>query len=306
MTFPIQRQSDTYGVFDDGLHFAKDYTTRDLPEGLVNMLQGPRITAGMNNTRTAGPDNINFEGGGIGFGEPGGPQMMPNGETNPMTGKAYTVKNPLPPLTAGMHDTRFDPRVDADQGYYDYGSDRPSMSDLYADEPHHMSGDEFDAEYPNGEPHHYTEDAFREQPATPLQPLDDMLEHGRRPDPPPPSHDYLAQFRPHLASFTEARHLTADDGPAPDLFTPMLHQPGERLNPASVELGQDWVTAAVMQPQVVPGWVGHGYAPGHRVGLPWRQQVIPGTVTHLDGQQVGIRWDDGQHSTEEPSDLRPL
>lgn len=64
--------------------------------------------------------------------------------------------------------------------------------------------------------------------------------------------------------------------------------------------------AAAVQPQVVPGWVGHGYAPGHRIGLPWREQVIPGTVTHLDGQQVGVRWDDGQHSTEEPKDLRPL
>lgn len=234
MTYPIQRQGETYGIFDEGdLRFAKEHTTRDLPSGLANMLGGPRITA-------------------------------------------------------GMHDTRYDPRVD---GYPEPYGEQPSLADLQDDGPYQMSGDDFDAEYPNGEPQHENYDAFREQPQAPLQPLNEMLEHTRRPDMPAPPHDYLAQFRPHLASFTEARHLMAG-GPAPSTIdkTALAEAPAQPQAPA----------------QAVPGWIGHGYAPGHRVGLPWREQVIPGTVTHLDGPEVGIRWDDGQHSTEEPSDLRPL
>jgi hypothetical protein len=55
-----------------------------------------------------------------------------------------------------------------------------------------------------------------------------------------------------------------------------------------------------------PVWLGHTFAPAHRVGMPWRGSMIPGTVTHLEGTEVGVRWDDGQHSVEEPSAIRPL
>lgn len=54
----------------------------------------------------------------------------------------------------------------------------------------------------------------------------------------------------------------------------------------------------------VPG--ASAYLPGHRVGLPWRDQVIPGTVIGLDGPQVAIRWDDSQHSSEEPHNIQLL
>lgn len=54
----------------------------------------------------------------------------------------------------------------------------------------------------------------------------------------------------------------------------------------------------------VPG--AHAYQPAHRVGLPWRDQVIPGTVIGLDGPHVAIRWDDGQYSNEEPHNIRLL
>lgn len=49
-----------------------------------------------------------------------------------------------------------------------------------------------------------------------------------------------------------------------------------------------------------------GYQPAHRVGLPWRDQVIPGTVIGLDGPNVAVRWDDGQYSTEEPHNIQLL
>jgi hypothetical protein len=62
-------------------------------------------------------------------------------------------------------------------------------------------------------------------------------------------------------------------------------------------------TAAPVQAPVVGA---HGYQPAHRVGLPWRESVIPGTVIGLDGPNVGVRWDDGQYSTEEPHNIRLL
>lgn len=334
MSYPIQRQSESYGVFDDdSLRFAKEYRTRDLPEGLVNMLKGPRISAGMNNRRQADIGGVDLTGVGNAAGVspnegavqgtmvppapmPSAPDtgMAPGGGLPADSSLNYSGESGGPsgnPVAASYrHAGDFDAQ-------YDYS--RPSISDLHAHDPHQMGHDEFDAEYPHGEPQHYSEEAFREQPQTPLQPLDEMLEHSYRPDMPAPPHDYLAQFRPHLASFTEARSQhTAEDGPAPGpLFTPMMFQPkapsaasmmlgGEKEFINDQPLAEKWVTAAAVQPQVVPGWIGHGYAPGHRVGLPWREQVIPGTVTHLDGQQVGVRWDDGQHSSEEPSDLRPL
>lgn len=343
MSYPIQRQSESYGVFaDSDLRFAKEYRTQDLPEGLVNMLKGPRISAGLNNRRQADVDTSVAAGGAGGTGSSGyastnGGALATGGDASTSGYASTNGALPGDGLSGGL--TGFDPDTGSatQQQYgtqqvgnrrqagdfdaqYDYS--RPSISDLHAHDPHQMGHEEFDQEYPHGEPP--VDEAFREQPQTPLQPLDEMLEHSYRPDMPAPHHDYLAQFRPHLASFTEARSQhTAEDGPAPGpLFTPMMFQP-KAPSAASMMLGgedggsekafvndhsagPDWVTAAAVQPQVVPGWIGHGYAPGHRVGLPWREQVIPGTVTHLDGQQVGVRWDDGQHSSEEPSDLRPL
>jgi hypothetical protein len=272
MSMPIQRQNDAYGVFDDGQRFAREHTTRDLPEGLVNMLKGPRISAGLNNPRGIGERRAD----------------------------AFARED------MGGH-AHYDPEMEA-RDHAGFGEDHAGFGQ---------------------DPSQHIPESYVEQPqAAAMDPsgfgfggYDDYDPHSSENLPP----DYGAQFDPHMGSFPEARRLTADDGPAPGLFTPMLHQPGERLDARSTlyggedagmnaapsagpaVTGTDWVTAAAaVTPQVVPGWVGHGYAPGHRVGLPWRQQVIPGTVTHLDGQQLGVRWDDGQHSTEEPSDLRPL
>lgn len=61
---------------------------------------------------------------------------------------------------------------------------------------------------------------------------------------------------------------------------------------------------AAQQQMVVPA--AGGYQPAHRVGLPWRDTVIPGTVIALDGPNVGVRWDDGQYSSEEPHNIQLL
>lgn len=286
MSYPIQRQSESYGVFDDGLRFARDYETRDLPPGLADMINsGPRISAGLNNPgnrkQAYGLDDFSHGPRSGDFGRDGGPVN--------------------PPSTYAPDTTELREREE----------------------------EEFNRDFgPGADKPHYTEEAFREEPRTQLQPLHQLLEERDTPLPPEP-HDYLAQFRPHMASFTEARLLEAEEGgPAPGpLFSPLLFQPkapsldsmllGDEQAYANAPQAQgQWVTALAAPPQqapavdpaaaAMPGWIGHGYAPGHRVGLPWREQVIPGTVTHLDGQEVGIRWDDGQHSTEEPKDLRPL
>lgn len=52
--------------------------------------------------------------------------------------------------------------------------------------------------------------------------------------------------------------------------------------------------------------LGGGYQIAHRVGLPWRGNLIPGTVINLDGPNVAVRWDDGQYSTEEPHNIQLL
>lgn len=63
---------------------------------------------------------------------------------------------------------------------------------------------------------------------------------------------------------------------------------------------------APMDPAQMQVPMGGGYQIGHRVGLPWRNQVIPGTVIGLDGSGVVTRWDDGQYSTEEPHNIQLL
>lgn len=56
MSMPIQRQSEAYGIFDDGPRFARDRASHDLPRGLAGLVNstGPRIQAGLLNTRQAG------------------------------------------------------------------------------------------------------------------------------------------------------------------------------------------------------------------------------------------------------------
>lgn len=55
MSMPIQRQSEAYGIFDDGPRFARDRANRDLPRGLIGLINtnGPRVGAGLLNTRQA-------------------------------------------------------------------------------------------------------------------------------------------------------------------------------------------------------------------------------------------------------------
>lgn len=165
-----------------------------------------------------------------------------------------------PSIHAGLNNTRA-AAYDAVPGFHDRTP--PSLSDLYEHEPRHIDPDDFQREFPHGEP-----PPGPPEGGMPVQPLDDMLEHVYRPDP--------------RSSFSAARR---EGGPIKQAAPVPPAQP-----PAPAP----------------PVWLGHAYVPGNRVGLPWRGQHIPGTVTHLEGTDVGVRWDDGQHSVEEPGGIRPL
>lgn len=57
-----------------------------------------------------------------------------------------------------------------------------------------------------------------------------------------------------------------------------------------------------MAPQMPAGG---GFQPAHRVGLDWRDSTLRGTVIGVD-DQVHVRWDDGQYTSEEPPEIRLL
>jgi hypothetical protein len=49
-----------------------------------------------------------------------------------------------------------------------------------------------------------------------------------------------------------------------------------------------------------------GFLPAHRVGLDWRDSTVPGTVIGLDGDRLSVRWDDGQYTSEDPTEVHLL
>lgn len=217
-----------------------------------------------------------------------------------------------PSITAGLNDTR---RLAVDTSGMD------PMSHAY-------HGDErapIPSPNPRYEPDYYADDdpgmAQDDESGYNWGP-DPGHDPGAEPGPDPNFHDGAPlpfgtpTYHPGGSSFSAARHRTADDG-GPEtqaLFQPNLYTPGGRLDAKSGLLGgepEHWVTALAVAPAqpappAAPVWLGHTYAPAHRVGMPWRGQTLPGTVTHLEGTNVGVRWDDGQHSVEEPSAIHPL
>lgn len=146
MSMPIQRQSEAFGIFDDGPRYARDRASTDLPRGLAGLVNssGPRIQAGLLNTRQASCEYC---------GEPGHDwQIHPEAHRDIADWKKERHLQEFPfgdytegvypseddhggeawpghfgSHTAGWHTPDYDPRVD---GYAkDYG-DRPSASEL--------------------------------------------------------------------------------------------------------------------------------------------------------------------------------
>lgn len=65
MNMPIQRQSESFGIFDDGPRFARDRSDQGLPKGLAGLVNsmGPRIQAGLLNTRQAAAGDDAYDPG---------------------------------------------------------------------------------------------------------------------------------------------------------------------------------------------------------------------------------------------------
>jgi hypothetical protein len=336
MSMPIARQGEQFDVFE-GDRWARDRRASVSQDDVADMLRGPQITAGLNNTRQAAgylppEDQKNWDA----FLD----RDMTENPQNYLNGKD---------LERHQHQQQaqdWDSFLDRDM----------------TENPHHYTGSRlaapggiYDQHGPYGSgiapvPPSYWHDDEAEEDR-----LYHDQEHGLDREPPPEYDDYgpgpspdfhdgapqpfgtptynprSAPYDDHPPSFNEARRHTADGGPGDagedlngstsfygggELFNPLLYMPGDRQNWRSELFGggeaPHWPTASVRQsapvvPQVAdPVWLGHGYAPGNRIGLQWRDGTIPGTVTHLDGPNVGVRWDDGQHSTEEPQDIHRL
>lgn len=106
-----------------------------------------------------------------------------------------------------------------------------------------------------------------------------------------------ARFLPeHIVEGRRGSGRLPFDRAAARRFDPVRHPEGRRvaLAPAA--------DPAAMAPQMP---VGGGFQPAHRVGLDWRDRTVPGTVIGVDGQ-VHVRWDDGQYTSEDPSEVRLL
>lgn len=324
MSMPIQRQSEAFGIFDDGPRFARDRASHDLPRGLAGLLNstGPRITAGLLNTRQASCDYresarlaVNTDG------------MDPDSHAygrqpyDPLFGEFGHDGYDYEGVSRGEFNHRMrdrdveresqDAREDEDDDTgYNWGPvppehlgsrlpfDRAAAArlaacqecgeDIYPDEGwYHLNGypDEYDHD---AEPH--DDDIANDEYGLHLDPARGM--------------DRYKQLRE-----MEIRRLAKDDGkctcwegyervPGTE---PCASKSCRKKTSARVALAPAPVDPAAAQ---MP--MGGGLLPAHRVGLDWRDRTVPGTVIGVDPSQVHIRWDDGQYTSEEPNEVHLL
>lgn len=235
MSMPIQRQSESYGYFDEGPRFARDRASSDLPRGLAGVINsmGPRITGGMLNTRTA----VNVDG---------------------MDDHAYHTELPSGP-----------------------GGD--------------WIGDEDGYRAPRREwnPDSGYEPTDEDERRSELVGEDDASEYNWGPEP----------YDPHLDGHPEqAPDYGVEDPSFGEYDKPLNDWEHETESRQASRHPFDREAFASAPP--VPG--ASSYSLGHRVGTDWRDRTIRGTVIGLDGPQVAVRWDDGQHSNEEPHNIHLL
>jgi hypothetical protein len=271
MSMPISRQSEQYGTDagDSAFYANRDRTTATVyvDADVHDYLVGPGITAGLLAPRVA-VETFGMPPGSHAYHE----ESYENAPGGQWMGDDGGGRAPL---------RHFNP----DQGYEPSEMDERNAEGVHNDD---QSGYNW-----GPEPHH--------DPGAAPGPHPDF--HGDAPHPQgTPVYSPGGGYGDRPPSFNEARRLHADGGPGnatEDLNESISIYGGEAHTALAVTPAQPAAPAA-------PVWLGHMYAPGHRVGMPWRGTTIPGTVTHLEGTNLGVRWDDGQHSVEEPGGIRPL
>jgi hypothetical protein len=346
MSMPIQRQSESFGYFDEGPRFARDRTATDLPSGLAGLINtsGPRITGGLLNTRQAGEKILPWTAGDWEGAEQFSGSLPedeyrdhPDSWSHQPTEQdyadwearhkrraktavsvdgldpdehAYHTEDPYGPgpgrdwnpdygyEPSDRDEMRAEGVVEDDDSGYNWGPD-PSGHLHPADVYHSPSAEPFDAPVYRPRSSPYDEHTGSRHPfdrTAACQSCGGEVYH---------------------ISGEGFVHDDTDDHNGWDIDEHHQAEPDEdddrNLGLSSVEGWHDRearrvaLAPAPQDPALAPQVpVGGGFRPAHRVGLPWRDQVIPGTVIGLDGPQVAVRWDDGQYSSEEPHSIHLL
>ena len=332
MSMPIQRQSEQFSIFDDGPRYARDRSSTDLPQGLAGLINstGPRIQAGLLNTRTAGypggyhdndvleQDDVEYQ---LSF-EPGYErQNTAEDARRNYFDKAEKSRRGLASREAAGYDFGRGPRDHGGAGP-DGG---PSVPDWYYDgdsedeEDDPLFGQDPDRFVPEHLVHGHRQASRRPFDRTAAhcpecdQPCDVEIE----------GHGYEEKYQEFPVSDCCGAELD-DDGPDPDrdydtwkddqILDHDWHEgslrPFDRAAAGRLAQARRVALAPAPAPQdpaMAPQMpVGGGFLPAHRVGLEFRPgNTIPGTVIANDGQ-VHIRWDDGQYTSEDPSEVHLL
>jgi hypothetical protein len=319
MSMPIQRQSEQFGYFDDGPRFARDRSSTDLPRGLAALVNtsGPRIQGGMLNTRTA----VNTDG------------MHPD---------SHAYHTELPPGRGGevtwvddAENYGRNPRreYNPDFGYEPTDEDERRQEGVAEDDE---SGYNWGPEPRRASRHPFDrtagawEDFFGDEMPSPFAGKDpenfftDWLERGPKPGENDDPRDHKDNRSRTAACLQCGGDVLPDGGDWEHVNGPSDHEaepdqddydnddygmgrdPARAMDEFKSRREGRRVALAPQDPAMAPQMpVGGGFLPGHRVGLDWRDRTIPGTVIANDGQ-VHIRWDEGQYTSEDPTEVRLL
>lgn len=366
MSMPIQRQSESFGYFDEGPRYARDRSSTDLPRGLAGLINnsGPRIQAGLLNTRTASDDSCEY------CGQPGHDwQVHPEAHRDVADWEREKAGMEFP---FGDHTEGNYPEDDAHGGEYWPGhqASRLAVNVDGMDPDEHAyhtelpygpgEGREWNPNFgyePSDEDERRSEGVYDDDesgynwgpdPSGHLHP--DDIEHSPSAEPfdTPIYNPSPSPYDPHLGSrhpFDREAAVGGHDVPWEEDGEGGWHHPvgGFRVVPSDEEpghyqllsphVGRGDDLAKIYFPHPDPqALIEHatymmggprpttkvGFAPapvvvdpnayqlGHRIGTDWRGSTIPGTVIGLEGQHVAVRWDDGQHSSEEPRNIHLL
>lgn len=288
---PIQRQSESFGIFDDGPRFARDRSSTELPRGLAGILNtgGPRITGGMLNTRQAGfPMDSPY----------GLPGPRDHGGAGPDGGPA-------------LPDWYYDGDSEDDDEYAPDSDPERFVPENFMDYP-----DRTARRGSGRHPFDFRTAAPRGEPDMEYEP--EMEEHLRK------VYQYDPRFFQHKCMYPtrgiwDGYPTCAEDRAEGSQFCPAHKDRADAADAKYKNSDENWfmgsrhpfdrtaADAAVADPAAMAPQlpVGGGFQAGHRVGLDWRDSTVPGTVIANDGQ-VHVRWDDGQYTSEDPTEVHLL